>query len=156
MILCTEPQMKYLWAALGREELANDPRFDSNPHRMENRAELTKLIEDWMATFDTDEACMDALLAARVPHGPVLTPKQASEHPHFIERGVVRTIQDPLAGDIKIPAFPFRSTDPLPPDEHHSAALGEHNHEILSDMLDMSADDIAALEADGVLSSKPY
>lgn len=156
IILCTEWQMKNLWAALDRPELADDPRFASNPNRIEHRGELTELIESWMATFATDAQVMAALEAARVPHGPSLSPADALNHPHFVERGVVRTVQDPLAGEVRIPGFPWRSTEPLPADDYRAAALGEHNQEVLGGLLGLSTDELADLEARGVLSSKEH
>ncbi|MBT5756525.1 MAG: CoA transferase [Acidimicrobiaceae bacterium] len=156
IILCTEQQMPNLWNALGQPELANDERFRNNPTRLENRQALTDIIESWMANLGTDEAVIAALTEARVPHGPALTIEQAVAHPHFIERGTVRTVHDPLAGDVTIPGFPFRSSDELPPDEHHTAALGEHNAEVLQSLLGMSDDQIADLVDRGLLTSKPH
>ncbi|MGI9624800.1 MAG: CaiB/BaiF CoA transferase family protein [Acidimicrobiales bacterium] len=155
-ILCTEWQMKNLWAAMGQPELADDPRFVSNPVRIENREVLTELIEAWMATFDTDEQLLDALAGARVPAGPVLTPRDTISHPHFVERGVVRFVEDPLAGTVAIPGFPFKSSDPFPPDDHQAPALGEHNGEVLSGMLGISDDRLAELAEAGVIASKPH
>jgi len=156
VILCTEQQMPNLWKALGQPELATDERFRNNPNRLVHRQELTDIIETWMASLGTDEAVVDALTEARVPHGPALTMEQAVVHPHFIERGTVRTVTDPLAGDVTIPGFPFRTSEPLPPDEYHTAALGEHNAEVLQDLLDMSDDQIADLVDRGLLASKPH
>jgi crotonobetainyl-CoA:carnitine CoA-transferase CaiB-like acyl-CoA transferase len=148
--------MKNLWAAFERPDLADDPRFSSNPNRIKHRAALTELIEQWMSTFDSDAGVLAALTAARVPSGPVLTPADAIEHPHFVERGVVRFVDDERAGRVAIPGFPFKSSQPLPPDDYDAPALGEHNHEVLSGLLGLSAARIAELEADGVLFSKPY
>lgn len=156
VILCTEWQMKSLWTAMERPDLAADDRFSSNPNRIEHRDALTAEIESWMATFDTDEELLAALEAARVPAGPVLSPTQALTHNHFVERGVVRTVTDPLAGDVQLPAFPWRSTDPMPPDDYVAAALGEHNREILGGILGMDEASIEALETSGVLASKPH
>ena len=156
VIMCLEAQMPYLWAAMGRPDLADDPRFDSLPNRLANNDALTALIEDWMAGFSSDEEVMRVLEDARVPHAPSLSPADALTHPHFVGRGVVRHVQDPLAGDVALPGFPFRSTDPLPPDHHSAPALGEHNHEILVGMLGMESTQVDDLESRGILSSKPY
>mgnify|MGYP006081187183 FL=1 len=156
IILCTEWQMANLWAALGQPELADDPRFASNPNRIEHREELTEVIETWMATFDTDEAVLDVLSAARVPSGPVLTPAETLTHPHFVERNMVRQVHDPLAGTVTIPGFPWKSTDPLPDDDHVASALGEHNDAVLSGLLEMSDAEIAALADSGIIASKPH
>ena len=156
IILCIEWQIQNLWAALGDPALNDDERFKSNPDRIAHRDELTEIIESWMATFATDVEVLDALVAARVPAGPVLTPRQILEHPHFVERNMVRIIEDPLAGPVAIPGFPIKSTDPLPPDDHPTAALGEHNSEVLGGLLGMTDERLAELEAAGVITSKPH
>jgi CoA:oxalate CoA-transferase len=156
VLLCAEQQMKSLWKALGRPDLATDPRFDSNSHRMEHRDALTGIIEAWMATFTTDADVMAALTAARVPHGPCLSPGDARHHPYFVERGAIRTVSDPLVGDVEIPGFPWRSSDPLPTDDYVAAALGEHNQEVLGGLLGLSAEEVASLAARGVIASKPH
>ena len=96
----TEWQMPNLWSAIGRPDLAEDARFDTNPNRLTNRQALTDIIESWMATFETDAEVMSALEGARVPYGPSLSPTDALTHPHFVERGLVRTVSDPLAGTL--------------------------------------------------------
>ena len=156
IILCTEWQMANLWKALGRPELADDPRFSSNPQRIANRQALTDIIETWMAGFETDAQVLAALEEARVPSGPVLSPAQTMTHPHFVGRSVVREVDDPIIGSVAVPAFPWRSTDPLPPDDHTAAALGEHNTEILTELLGIDETTVAELEASGVLASKPH
>ena len=156
IILCIEWQIRNLWAALGDPALADDARFESNPDRIKNRDELTEIIEAWMATFATDAEVLDALVAARVPAGPVLTPGEILNHPHFVERNMVRIVEDPLAGPVAIPGFPIKSTDPLPPDDYPTAALGEHNAEVLGGLLRMTDERLAELEAAGVIASKPH
>ena len=156
IILCIEWQIRNLWAALGDPALADDARFESNPDRIKNRDELTEIIEAWMATFATDAEVLDALVAACVPAGPVLTPGEILNHPHFVERNMVRIVEDPLAGPVAIPGFPIKSTDPLPPDDYPTAALGEHNAEVLGGLLRMTDERLAELEAAGVIASKPH
>ncbi len=156
VILCTEAQMPNLWAAMDRPDLADDPRFDSNPHRIEHRGALTEVIEGWMAGYASDAEVLAALQAARVPCGPVLSPADALVHPHFVERGVIRRVDDPLAGTVAIPGFPFRTSDPLPPDDHLAPALGQHNREVLGELRGLSAEHLAELEASGLLYSKPH
>ncbi len=156
IIFCVEWQMKNLWAALGNPDLADDVRFKSNPDRIKHRDALTEIIETWMATFATDAEVLDALAAAHVPAGPVLTPRQVLEHPHFVERNMVRTVVDPLAGPVAIPGFPFKTTDPLPADDYQAAALGEHNAEVLGGLLKMSNAQLTELAAKGVIASKPH
>ena len=69
---------------------------------------------------------------------------------------MVRIVEDPLAGPVVIPGFPIKSIDPLPPDDYPTAALGEHNAEVLEGLLQLSDDRLAELEAAGVIASKPH
>jgi crotonobetainyl-CoA:carnitine CoA-transferase CaiB-like acyl-CoA transferase len=154
VILCTQGQIDYLWAAIGRPELAKDPRFANNQGRLDNRDDLTALIEEWMATFATDAEVMAALEAHRVPCGPVLSPADAIEHPYFIERRMVREVHDPLAGSFVIPGFPIKFSDAPPEPDLPTAALGQHNHEVLSELLGYDEGAVRALEDEGILASK--
>lgn len=156
VLLLTEQQMSGLWAAIGRPELAEDERFRTNPARLEHRAELTEIIEDWMALLGDDDAVLEALVAARVPHGKVLSIDEAVEHPHLVARGSVRSVVDPRAGEFKIPGFPIHSSDPLPQVDFHTAALGEHNAEVLGELLGMDRVEIADLVERNVLAAKPH
>ncbi len=155
VVLCTQDQVQALWGAMGRPELADDPRFASNDARVANRAELTAVIEEWMATFDRDHDVLEALAAAKVPCGPVLSPADAVDHPHFVARGTVREITDPLAGTFHAPGFPIRySTHPSPLDLT-APALGEHNRVVLTELLDLDPSTIDDLTTRGILRTDP-
>jgi crotonobetainyl-CoA:carnitine CoA-transferase CaiB-like acyl-CoA transferase len=151
VVLCTQAQVGSLWAAMGRPELADDPRFATNEDRITNREALTELIEGWMAGFDTDEEVLDALAAAKVPSGPVLSPADAVDHPHFQARGTVREITDPLAGTFHVPGFPIRYSAKPDPLELTAPSLGEHNAEVLAELLDLDQSAIDELAGRGVL-----
>lgn len=156
VILCTQGQIDTLWAALGRPELAEDPRFATNQARLDHRDELTAIIEDWMAGFDRDDDVIAALEAHRVPCGPVLSPADAAGHPYFVERGTIRTVTDDRAGAIDIPGFPIKFSDAPPDPDLPTSALGGHNHAVLKDLLGYDDATIAAMEDDGLLFSKPH
>ena len=156
VILCAEAQISNLYAAMERPELEKDPRFMGNPARLENRAALKEIIERWMSSYETDEAVIEKLQSHRVPSGPSLAPQDALNHPHFLERGTVRTVNDPLAGEVQIPGFPFKSSDPFPADDHVAAALGEHNFQVLNTFLGLEVEQITDLEGKGILYSKEH
>jgi crotonobetainyl-CoA:carnitine CoA-transferase CaiB-like acyl-CoA transferase len=145
------------WQALcrlmGRPEIAADPRFATNVARVENRADVAKIIEQWLATTESDEAVTKLLQESHIPVAPVLSIGQAVSHPHLRQRGTVRTITDRLFGEFEAPGFPLRFSafpDRLPLE---AATLGEHNSEVLSQMLGYSGERIRALESEGVLQS---
>jgi CoA:oxalate CoA-transferase len=154
VILCTQNQVDYLWAAMGRPELADDPRFKNNQGRLDHRDDLTELIEEWMATFETDDEVVAHLEAHRVPCGPVLSPADALTHPYFVERRMVREVTDPLAGTFAIPGFPIKFSDAPDEPDLPTPNLGEHNGEVLHELLGYDRATIEALEAEGILASK--
>lgn len=151
--------MPYQWqrilVAMGRPELADDPRFRSPRDRRANREELKAIIEDWMAGLGDRDSVLAALAAERVPCAPVLELDEVIAHPHMRERGTIREVDDPDIGTFPVPAIPARFSAWRPDASVRAPRLGEHNEEILSDLLGMDADAIAALQASGVLVSDP-
>lgn len=155
IIALTPKQWQALCGVLGREELIDDPRFVTFADRAAHLPELVEIIEGWIQSMPSDDAARQALEAAYVPVAPVLTPTEAMEHPHLIERGTVRTIRDRGLGEFQIPGVPLRFskfTELLPLE---APFLGEHNESILRERLDMSAEEIARLGEDKVLVAEP-
>ena len=151
-----ENQIANLWAALGRPELAEDPRFLNNRTRLEHRDALTEIIENWMKTFENDEDVVAVLEQHRVPCGPVVEPvKLAETHPHFLQRGTVREVTDPLAGPMLIPGFPLRFSDAPELPDLVAAEVGEHNDSVLGALLGMDRESVSALEDEGGLYRRP-
>jgi crotonobetainyl-CoA:carnitine CoA-transferase CaiB-like acyl-CoA transferase len=142
--------------ALGRPELARDPRYDSPGKRGLHRDEIIKLIEDWLASMPSDEESIDVLRARRVPVAPILSVKEAMSHPHLIERGTVRTVEDRMLGQFQIPGFPLRFSGFPKELEFDAPFLGEHNAAVLEKYLGCRTDEVARLERDGVLFSANY
>ena len=136
--------------AAGCAELANDARFATNGKRVENRAELTRLLQGIFAKRPTQE-WLDLLEAAGVPNGPINDVAQVFEEPQVKARGVRVELDHPAAGKLPTVASPMRfSVTPL---EHKLAPplLGQHTEEILRERLGRSAAQIAALRAEGVI-----
>lgn len=131
VVLCMWNQIAGLWAALGRPELAHDERFATLEARVEHRAELTAMIEDWMATFRTDDEVLAVLEAHRVPSGPVLSPADTLTHPWYLDRGAVRDVADGAGGTFIAPAFPLRFSGRRPEADLTPPELGQHTAEVL-------------------------
>jgi crotonobetainyl-CoA:carnitine CoA-transferase CaiB-like acyl-CoA transferase len=159
VLLCLDRQWPNLAAAMGRPDLLEDTRFATNADRVANRECLEVEIEGWLAGFPDDDAALAALDAARVPCSKVLTPADAVTDRYFVERKMVRTIHDPVVGDFTVAGFPFKfSGRPDGPDtdpDLRAPGLGEHNAEVLGEVLGMGADEVAALRGDGLLHDDP-
>ena len=136
--------------AAGCSELAGDARFAINGKRVENRVELTRLLQEIFSRRPTHE-WLELLEAAGVPNGPINNVAQVFEEPQVRARGVRVELDHPVAGKLPTVASPMRfSGTPL---EHKLAPplLGEHTEEILRERLGRSAAQIAALRAEGVI-----
>ena len=132
VILCLPNQIAGLWSAMGRPELADDPRFSTQEGRVAHRGELTGLIETWLAGFADDEEALAVLERNRVPCGPVLSPGDTITHPWFVSQGLVRQVTDPEGGTFAAPAFPIRFDGRRPEAALRPPTLGEHTAEVLA------------------------
>lgn len=89
--------------AMGRPELAADPRFRTNRARRENVDELEQLIADWAASRDLDEV-WELLNNAGVPAGPIYSIQQIVADPQFQARGMIQSVDVPGIGTVLMPA----------------------------------------------------
>jgi crotonobetainyl-CoA:carnitine CoA-transferase CaiB-like acyl-CoA transferase len=127
-----------------------DPRFVTNGKRVENRAELTALLNDIFAKRSTRD-WVAALEAAGVPNGPINTLEQVFQEPQAIARGLRLEMQHPLAGKISLIRSPMRFSETPPEHEIPPPLLSQHTDDILRGMLGRSDEEIATLRAAGVV-----
>jgi len=146
-----EHQFGYLCNAMGRPEMATDPRFCNNTQRMANVDELTRLIQAWFDAMPSDDEVYRLFNEHRVPYAQVLSIEEAMAHPHLREREVVRTVNDRYLGEFDVPGFPLRFSGYGRHSEMQAPTLGEHNAAVLHEYLGYSPDRVAALEREGVL-----
>lgn len=147
-----DAQWPRLCEAAADINLAEDERFKTSKGRADHRHELVDLLEGWMQTFPSTAAVLELLEAHRVPAAPVVDPADAYQNEWFVERGAVTTVDDPYLGEIRVPGFPLhgsaiddRDVEPLAP------LLGQHNAEVLSELLSYGPSKIDELTRSGVL-----
>ena len=135
--------------AAGCAELARDARFASNAQRVENRAELTRLLA---AIFRkrTKAQWLQLLEEAGVPNGPINDVAQVYQEPQVKARGIRIELEHGAGGMLPLVASPMRFSQT--PIEYRRAPplLGEHTEEVLR-TLGKSPEDIARLRAAKVI-----
>lgn len=142
-------------AAMERPDLTSAPGWTTDQERLARLDEVVALIEGWLAGFADVDSAIAHLEQFGVPCAPVLSVAETVAHPHFRERGTVRTINDPVAGEVDIPGHPIKTSDYVANGDYTAPTLGQNNAEILQDILGRSTEDIEALAAAGVLQSGP-
>jgi crotonobetainyl-CoA:carnitine CoA-transferase CaiB-like acyl-CoA transferase len=136
--------------AAGCAELARDPRFATNGKRVENRAELTRLLSEVFAKR-TKREWLELLEAAGVPNGPINDVAQVFEEPQVKARGVRIELEHAAAGRLPMVASPMRFS--CTPIEYRQAppALGEHTDQVLREVLGKGEAEIARLRRANVI-----
>ena len=140
---------------IGRSELGADPRFIDNTSRLQHRAEVIEIVEQWLGELPGNQTAVEMLREARIPSAPVLSVEQAMNHPHLRERLTVQPVHDRLLGDFEIPGFPLRFSAFPERLEMEAPFLGEHNTKILTEYLGYKPGRMKELERQGVLQSQP-
>jgi crotonobetainyl-CoA:carnitine CoA-transferase CaiB-like acyl-CoA transferase len=120
----------FLCESIGRPELADDPRFATNPDRMQHRDLLARILEETLSENDTDY-WVERLLAGGVPAGPIQDYAQVlDDDPHVRERNMVQSIPHPVEGEVKTLGFPVKFSATPARTLRHPPLLGEHESEI--------------------------
>jgi crotonobetainyl-CoA:carnitine CoA-transferase CaiB-like acyl-CoA transferase len=114
-------------------------------------------IHDALTLFarsrDADELA-DGLIAAGVPAGVVIAPRDVVQNPQLRHRGLFEMEHHPITGDNELLSLPFQLNGEPTWTGRASPSLGQHNTEVLTE-IGLTADEIAELEADGIIGTRP-
>ena len=114
-----------------------------------------EVVSAWCADRPLDEA-LEALLDAAVPAAPIVSARFGDRNPQHGERGFYETVSHPLAGDHRIAAFPaIFGRQPERRFERPAPRLGEHNREVLGELLGVTDAELATLAAEHLIGDRP-
>ncbi|MCA3337034.1 MAG: CoA transferase [Roseomonas sp.] len=145
-----DPTFERFCKAFGQEALLADPRFATNPIRVQNRQLVTDTLTPVMKSKTTAE-WIDALEALKIGCGPINTLEQVFADPHVQAREMVVEMAHGSGETVKVIANPVKLSATPPSYRSPPPVLGEHTEEVLASVLKMSASDIAALREKGIL-----
>ena len=135
---------------LCRPELAKDPRFKTNPLRVQNRKECIGILAPIMKTRNRDE-WVELLNREAIPCAPINTMDEVFSNPQVLHRKMLAEIEHPTAGKIKLAGIPVKYSEAEASIRRPPPLLGQHTAEILSEVLEYDAARIEKLKAEGVL-----
>jgi CoA:oxalate CoA-transferase len=146
----TEMHWRNILRAAGRDDLLEDPRFRTMHDRARHLDEVTEIVTAWTSQMTKQQAAEQAR-QFRIPCSPVRDVSEVMHDPHMHDRGMLEWVDHPDLGRVVLPTSPIRLHDtgvaPATPSPH----LGQHNDEVYGGWLGLSADEIAALRAEGVI-----
>ncbi len=128
-----EEQWKRFCKVIEREDLASDPRFETNAKRLENRNVLIPIIEEIISQRDGDY-WLKRLEEAGIPSGPINTVDKAINDEQVVYRKFIQEIDHPTGGRIKLMRNPIHFGDFELDIYRHPPLLGEHTEEILLEL----------------------
>src|SRR5689334_6240105 len=138
-----------LLKAIRRDDLIGDPRYETMAARAEREDEVDDIIASWTRQHTKVEA-MQLIGGAGVPAGAVHDTMELQNDPSLERRAIMQVVQHPTSGPVKMPAWPVRF-DGIPPRVKPSPLLGQHNAEVLGGWAGISAEEVDALRAEGIV-----
>lgn len=126
-----------LCEAMGRPELARDPRYNSHQARGARQKELDDLISDWTRTLPTRKA-LDLMSQHGVPAGLIYRAPEMLDDPHFAAREAIVTVDHPHFGKLRMQNVAPKLSETPGGIRGPSPELGQHNDEVYLRLLGMA------------------
>lgn len=149
----TDAQVASLFTAMGRGELAGDPRYATLEARVERAEEVDELVASWTRQLPKAELWRQ-LDAAHVPAGPVAEIPELLADPQLRHRDMVVALEHPLAGTVRGAVgagVPVKFSGSTVAFDRPAPMLGQHNDAVYGELLGYSPAEIAGLRARGVI-----
>lgn len=147
-----ENQWQLLCAILGLTELFDREEYETSPKRTQRHAELEPVLTAAFMKRTTAE-WLQELEAVGLPCGPVNTIAQVVDDPQVQHRGMIREVTHPVVGSLRMPDTPLRFSRSEAGIKGPAPGMGEHTAEVLEELLGVTAEDVSALEARGVVAT---
>jgi CoA:oxalate CoA-transferase len=141
---------KKLCVVLERPDLTDDPRFATNPQRLEHREVLVPILEGIMRGKTVKE-WLEKLYAAEVPAAPVNNLDGAFGEPPVAEREMIVEYDHPQVGHVRMPGNPIKFEGAGKTISKPAPLLGEHTDTVLGELLQLPAARIVELRQKGVI-----
>jgi glutaryl-CoA transferase len=125
-----EPMWQRFCRAVDLQHLLQDSRFASNPDRVANREELSRLIEERFSALTMDEVT-ERLERAEVPVGPVYDLQQLFDDPQSQHLGMAQPTPHPRVPDLTTTGFPYRLSETPAEVRCPPPLLGQHTEDVL-------------------------
>jgi CoA:oxalate CoA-transferase len=148
----TEAFASSLFQAMGRPELCEDERFRTRDARVQNVAEVDRIVGEFTAVRQTAKI-VEILARAGVPAAEVRSPAEAVRDPQVVARG--ETVQLRYSGapdaDVYGPGLPIVFSGSATGFDQPPPGIGEHNGEVYGELLGYTQPELRELQSAGVI-----
>lgn len=141
---------KRLMNAMGREDIAEDPRYENNAKRSEHASFLDGLIEEWTKSLPF-EVVKESLDKAGVPAGSIYSVEDIVNDPHYQARKMIQEVAVDGLGMLKMPGIVPKMSETPGEIQWAGPELGQHTDDVLGGKLGMTEEQIKDLKAKGVI-----
>ncbi len=139
--------------AIGKEELVDHPEFKNNRLRCENLGELVPRLEEVMKTKTTEE-WIEIFEEYGLPYSPLNRIDDVVNDDNINYRNMIEEVEQPDLGKVEVTGSPFKLSKTPGEVETHAPKLGEHNEEVLTELLDYSQQEVENLKENEVLNEQ--
>ena len=149
-----DAQFAAICEVIGRQELVRDERFADVVGRYRNQDALDEIISTWTRERPKQDAA-GALQAVGVPAMPVVTVPEILDDDQLRARSFFEPVSHAVAGAWEIEGPHWRMSETPAHIRIPAPAFGEHNDYVFDELLGLSEDEVAGLEAEGITGTTP-
>ncbi len=146
----TDEHWRVLCELMERPDLFNDERFNSNPKRGTNRNELVAIINQWSMGWKAADL-LEALDKIGLPAARYNELPEVFDDVQVQHRKLKVTVPHPIAGEVTMISSPLAYMSDSPVKYNAPPTIGQHNEEVWSERLKLSAEEIAKLRESGIV-----
>lgn len=153
--VASDDQWQSLCDALGDPDWSRDPSLATLQGRRAAHDAIDERLRVWTEAHDRDEI-VEKLRTRGVVASAIADPSRIfATNPQLRARRYFETPDHPVVGPMPLPGFPFRFASVERWLRTTAPTLGEHNEQVLGGILGLTAEELAALTADGVIGTRP-
>lgn len=150
LVTSSDKTFERLAKAMGREDMLTDERYYTNSVRLTRFDEVNGIVSDWVRTKTKDEL-QHLLDECGVPMSQIYSIKDIFADPHYKARENIVEVEHPRLGKVKIPGVVPKFSETPGSIRQIAPDLGEHNDEILKNLLELDEETIAKLKEKKVI-----
>ncbi len=156
LAVATDEHWRSLRSVLSAPTWSRDPALETEAGRRAAHDAIDAELASWCASRPVDDL-VDALVAAGVPAARVVNPREIARHPQLRHQRLFESLDHPVVGRHELPSVPFRfaSRGDAAWLRRPAPTVGQHNDEVLRELLDLTDDDLERLRANAVIGERP-